>query len=145
MIVPDVNLLVYAYNSDAPLHVEARAWLQDLMKRGEAIGIPWAVSLGFVRIMTHPSVLREPLPPDRALDHVRSWLERDHVQVLDPGPRHLTILEDILGRLGVAGNLTTDAHIAATAIEYQWEVHTNDADFARFPGLRWRKPLADFI
>ena len=118
MILPDINLLVYAYNRHAPHHV-----------------------CGFVRLMTHPAVLVDPLDPGRTLLHVRSWVERPLVEVLEPGPRHLEIFERLLESLGVAANLTTDAHLAAIAIEHQCELHSNDADFTRFAGLRWRNPL----
>lgn len=141
MIVPDINLLVYAYNSDAPLHRSSKLWWEGLLNGKETVALPWAVVCGFVRLMTHPAVLETPMPPARALEHVRTWLERPNVQTLDPGPRHLDILEALFRSLGVAGNLTTDAHLAALAIEHQCELHSNDADFGRFPGLRWRNPL----
>ena len=142
MIVPDINLLVFAYNADAPLHREARAWWEALLSDGQPVALPWAVVLGYVRIMTHPAVLQRPLRPAEALADVRSWLARPNVEIMPPGPRHLDLLEHLLGALGVAGNLTTDAHLAAIAVELQAEVHSNDRDFARFPGLRWRDPLA---
>lgn len=142
MILPDVNLLVYAYNEEAPLHRPARAWWEDLMSREAPVVFVWAAVLGFVRLVTHPAVLAEPLRPLEAMERVERWLSRPHVQILDPGPRHLTILRDLFGATGVAGSLTTDAHLAAVAIEHQCELHSNDADFERFPGLRWRNPLA---
>ena len=142
MIVPDVNLVVYAYNRDARDHARARAWWEGLLGGSEPVGLPWAVVLGFIRIMTHPAVLVSPLEPRRAVTHARSWLEQPNVEVLDPGPRHLELLERLLGDLGVAGNLTTDAHLAAIAIEHQCELHSNDADFGRFSGLRWRNPIS---
>lgn len=103
--------------------------------------MPWAVSLGFVRLVTHPAVLTDPIRPLDALRIVRSWLDRPHLRVLEPGPRHLDILADLFAATGVAGSLTTDTHLAALAIEYQAELHSNDADFERFPGLRHRNPL----
>jgi uncharacterized protein len=141
VILPDVNLLVYAYNRDAREHVAARAWWQELLSSNEMVGLPWAVTCGFIRLMTHPAVLVRPLDPSRAVAHVRSWLDQPNVEVLDPGPRHLELLDRLLGELGIAGNLTTDAHLAALAIEHQCELHSNDGDFARFSGLRWRDPL----
>ena len=141
MILPDVNLLVYAYSRGAPQHEEARAWWEGLLGSGEPVGVPWAVSCGFIRLMTHPAVLVTPLEPRKAVSHVAAWLERPNVEALDPGPRHLEILARLLGALGVAGNLTTDAHLAALAIEHQCELHSNDGDFGRFSGLRWRNPL----
>ena len=91
--------------------------------------------------MTHPTVLVRPLDPSRAVAHVRAWLDRPNVEALEPGPRHLELLERLLVDIGIAGNLTTDAHLAALAIEHQCELHSNDADFGRFSGLRWRDPL----
>jgi toxin-antitoxin system PIN domain toxin len=142
MIVPDVNLLVYAYNSGAPHHVTARRWWEDTLSRKAPVGLPWVVALGFVRLVTHPRVLAPPLPPEVAIGHVRSWLARPGVRHLEPGPRHLDLLAELVRAAGVAGSLTTDAHLAALAIEHQCELHSNDADFARFPGLRWHNPLA---
>jgi toxin-antitoxin system PIN domain toxin len=91
--------------------------------------------------MTDPAVLDTPLDPTVAIRHVRRWLERPNVIVLEPGPRHLDVMESLLAPLGVGGNLTTDAHLATLAMEHQGELHSNDADFARFSGLRWRNPL----
>lgn len=142
MILPDLNLIVYAYNADAPHHEAARRWWEGLMNGAEPVGLLWAVGLGFVRLMTHPRVVRVPLPTARAVAHVRAWLDRPQVQVLEPGRDHLAVLERLLEAAGVAGALTTDAHLAALALEYGAEVHTNDADFARFPGVRHRNPLA---
>jgi len=142
MVVPDVNLLVFAYNEAAPRHDAARAWWEGLMTGREHIGLPWAVVLGFVRLVTHPAVLEEPLSPMAAIERVRQWFTREHVLTLDPGPRHLQIVEALFEATGVAANLTTDTHLAALAIEHQCELHSNDTDFGRFPGLRWRNPLA---
>lgn len=141
MIVPDVNLLVYAHNEAAPSHTPARQWWQQLMTEARPIGLPWAVVFGFVRLVTHPSVLSEPLRPEAVLRRVEAWFERDHVRVLEPGPRHLRIVGEMFVATGVAASLTTDAHLAAIAIEHQAELHSNDADFGRFPGLRRFNPL----
>lgn len=142
MILPDVNLLVYAYNAEAAAHRKARSWWEDLLSGDEPVGLPWVVSCGFLRIMTHRSVLVNPMEVTAALGHVRSWLAVPNVEVLEPGPRHLEFLERALRAVGVGGNLVTDAQLAALALEYQAEIHSNDADFGRFPGLRWRNPLA---
>ena len=142
MIVPDLNLLVYAYNRDAPHHAAARRWWEELLNGDEPVRLPWAVILGFIRLSTHRSVLVVPLVAAVALEHVREWLERPNVEVLEPGAQHLAILAGLLGRAGVAGNLVTDAHLAALAIEHQAELQSNDTDFGRFAGLRWRNPLA---
>jgi hypothetical protein len=142
VIVPDVNLLSYAYNIDAPQHADAKGWWEDLLSSDTPVGIPWVTMLGFIRLMTHRAVLLTPLPAKRAIAHVRSWHTRPNVSVLEPGPRHLEVLGRMFEALGTAGRLTTDAHLAALAIEHQCELCSNDADFARFPGLRWRNPLA---
>jgi toxin-antitoxin system PIN domain toxin len=142
MIVPDVNLLVYAHNRAAAGHDRARAWWEELIDREQTIGLSWAVMLGFVRLTTHPSVLVAPLAPLDALARVRAWLEQPSVRVVEPGPRHLELLADLFRATGVGGNLTTDTHLAALAIEHQAELHSNDGDFARYPGHRWRNPIA---
>jgi toxin-antitoxin system PIN domain toxin len=143
VILPDLNLLIYAHNEAAPQHSRARQWWEDLIQREHPIGMPWAVALGFVRLVTHPRVLEQPLPPALALGYVETWLEHSCVRILDPGPRHVRLLHALFEAAGVAGSLTTDAHLAALAIEHQCELHSNDGDFARFPGLRWHNPLAD--
>jgi uncharacterized protein len=142
LVVPDINLLVFAYNEAAPRHAVARVWWERLMSGREHVGIPWAVVFGFVRVVTHPVVLEHPLPPMAAMERVRQWFTREHVVSLDPGPRHLQIVETLFEATGVAATLTTDTHLAALAIEHQCEIHSNDADFGRFPGLRWRNPIA---
>lgn len=142
MIVPDVNLLIYAYNIDAPHHGAARAWWQELLNGKQPVGLPWATALGFVRLMTHRAVLVEPLSGVVAVTHVQSWLARPNVEPLEPGPRHAELLRQLFEVTGVAGALVTDTHLAALALEHQAELHSNDSDFSRFPGLRWRNPLA---
>ena len=142
MIIADVNLLVYAHNKAAPQHERARRWWEDLMTRQQPVGLPWAVALGFVRLVTHASVLVTPLAPLDAVARVRGWLAQPEVRIVEPGPRHLGIIEELFRATGVAGSLTTDTHLAALAIEHQAELHSNDADFGRFPGLRWVNPLS---
>ncbi len=141
MTLPDVNLLVYAYNSSIPQHERARRWWEDLMSGPGRVGLPWAVSCGFIRLVTHPRVLEVPMPSERALGCVRSWLTHPDVTVLEPGPRHLDLLDKLLQEAGVAGALTSDAHLAALAIEHNCELHSADRDFGRFSGLRWHNPL----
>ena len=142
MILPDINLLLHAYNSESPVHPAARAWWEGLLNGTRPVGIAWAAVLGFIRITTHRQILTNPLPVTAACAHARAWLAQPYVSLIDPGARHSEILFGLLESLGTAGNLTTDAHLAALAIEYQAELHSTDADFARFPGLRWVNPLA---
>lgn len=141
MIVPDINLLVYAYNSSAPEHPAARRWWEGLLSGTTAIGLPWVVALGYVRIMTHRRVVQDPLEPREAIAHLRSWLERPQVAPLHPGPRHVNLLDDLMTASASSGAMTTDAHLAALAIEHQAELHSNDTDFSRFAGLRWVNPI----
>jgi uncharacterized protein len=141
LIVPDLNLIVYAHNTDAPDHTRAVAWWEGLLNGTEPVAIPWVVVLGFIRLMTHRAVLTTPVTPAAAVAHVRSWFAQPVTEYLEPGGQHLDILDRMLAAAGAGGNLTTDAHLAALAIEHQCELHSNDADFGRFPGLRWRNPL----
>jgi toxin-antitoxin system PIN domain toxin len=142
MIVPDINLLLHAYNTEAPAHTSARAWWEDLLNGTQPVGLAWAAMLGFVRLATHRQIMANPMPVDTACGHVRDWLAQPYVSILDPGPRHAEILFGLLQALGTAGNLTTDAHLAALAIEHQAELHSTDVDFGRFSGLRWKNPVA---
>ena len=139
MIVPDLNLLIYAHNDEASQHVAARRWWEGLLSGQERVGLPWVVITGFVRLMTHPQSVARTISPDAAMDYVQHWLEFPHVAPLNPGSEHLVHFRHCLATVGVGGNLVTDCHIAAIAMEHQAEVHSNDGDFARFPGLLWRK------
>ena len=141
MIVPDLNLLVYAYSDGAPYHDSAKRWWEGLVNGVERVGVPWVVATGFVRLMTHPRVLVHPASPEQAVDYVQEWFQFPHVTPINPGIEHLAHFRRSLTAAGVGANLVTDSHIAALAIEFQAEVHTNDTDFSRFPGLRWRNPL----
>lgn len=142
MIVPDVNLLVHAYNAESPGHAAARAWWERRLNGTQPVGLAWAAMLGFIRLTTNRQVLAHPWPVVDACTHVRAWLARPCVTVLHPGDRHADLLFGLLESIGTAANLTTDAHLAALAIEHQAELNSTDADFARFPGLRWVNPLA---
>ena len=141
MIVPDVNLLVYAYNDATPFHDSARHWWEGLVNGTERVGVPWVVAAGFVRLLTHRSVRERPATAPQAVDYVEEWFRFPNVTPLNPGKEHLALFRRVLAAAGVGANLVTDAHIAALAMEYQAEVHSNDTDFGRFPGLRWRNPL----
>ena len=142
MIIPDVNLLVYAYNADAPFHLAAKRWWEGCVGGSQPVAIPWVVALGFVRLMSSRAVLQHPMEVAVALGHLGQWLERPAVMILQPGPRHLALLSGFCEAGVLRGALLTDAHIAALAIETQAVVHSNDSDFSRFPGLRWTNPLA---
>lgn len=141
MIFPDLNLTLHAYNRGSAFHLPAKAWWEATLSNPRPVGLCWAVMLGFIRLSTHRSVFHDPLPVAAACSEVRAWLAQPQVVILEPGRRHASILFDFLEGIGTAGNLTTDAHLAALAIEYRCELYSCDSDFNRFSGLRWVNPL----
>lgn len=142
MIIPDVNLLLYAIITAFPQHQDARRWFETVMNGPTRIGLTGPAIFGFLRLSTNPRVLDSPLPVEPAVDYVRGWLARPTVEFLHPGPRHLEIAFELLTGIGTAANLTTDVQLAAYAIELDAELCSNDADFGRFPRVRWVNPLA---
>lgn len=142
MKVPDVNLLLYAVDAAAPRHEQARNWLEETLSGTEEVGWAWAVVLGFLRVSTNAAVFEEPLATADAFAHLEDWLAVPVAAPLVPGPDHVALVRRLLEPLGVAGNLTSDAHLAALAIEHGAELCSSDNDFARFDGLRWSDPLA---
>ena len=141
MILPDINLLVYAHNEASRFHPSAKAWWLKLMKGSEPLAVCWPNILGFIRIVTHPGIHSNPLTVQDAFSIVDTWLDHPVVHWLHPGSRHYLLLQSLLNHIGTAGNLVTDAHLAALAIENNCELHSNDTDFSRFPGLKWVNPL----
>ncbi len=141
MKLPDVNLLLYGIDEDSPRHQAARAWVETLFGGTETVALAWAVMLAFVRLTTKPQVMARPFTVEEALDIVEGWLARPNVVVVHPTDRHARILRELLAPLGTGGNLTTDAHLAALSIEHGAELCSSDADFSRFPGVRWQDPL----
>ena len=141
MIIPDVNLLVYAHNDKALRHEKAKVSWEECLNGAVPVGLPWIVVAGFLRLMTHPRVLVEPMRVAAAVDCVRAWMEQPPVRILQPGARFAGIFFAYLEKLGTGGNLTTDAWLAALALENQGTLFSNDGDFSRFPGLRWKNPM----
>lgn len=142
MIVPDVNLLLYAHLAAFPEHEGARRWWEGALNGRTEVGVAAPALFGFVRLCTNPRVFDGPLGVDAAIAVVEGWLQRPNVHFLQPGPRHLEIAFGLLREAGAAANLTTDAQLAALAIEHQAELHSNDSGFGRFARLRWVNPLA---
>jgi toxin-antitoxin system PIN domain toxin len=142
MKVVDLNLLLYAVNADAPEHASARAWWESALNGEEQVGLAWAVVLGFLRLGTRRGVLPRPMAPARALDVVAEWVAHPLVTLLHPGDGHWEILRGLLDATGTGGNLTTDAHLAALALEYDAALYSTDRDFARFRSLRLVNPIA---
>jgi len=145
MIVPDVNLLIYAVNRDLPQHDRARHWLESTLSGPDAVGLPWLVLTAFLRLTTNARVFETPLEVSAALNYVNGWLAQPCAHPLNPGERHWLILSQLLRQSGMGGNLTSDAHLAAIAIEHDAWLHSADHDFHRFPGLKFHNPLADHL
>lgn len=135
MKLVDLNVLVYAVDSTARHHPAAAGWLGHALAGSETIGVPTAVTVGFVRITTNPRIMASPLTPAAAVEVVRTWLTRPNVTVPQPTSRHYDLIAELLDATGVGGNLVSDAHLAALAIEHGAQLVTFDSDFARFPGL----------
>lgn len=145
MIVPDANLLLYAYDSRSPFHAQARGWWEGCMSGREPVGLTHPVVFAFVRLATNARVYEHPLTLDRAVEHVRSWTGRGVVRSLLPGTDHVDRVIGLLEAAGSAGgNLVTDAQIAALALAHRATVHTADHDFRRFPGVDVEFPLATY-
>jgi toxin-antitoxin system PIN domain toxin len=140
MIVPDVNVLITAHDPDADQHEICRLWWGTMLSGTEPVGLAWATILGFIRISTNPRACLNPLGVSEALQLARAWLAMPCVEIIEPGPRHAEIVFGLLEKIGVAGNLTSDAHLAALAIECRAEVATTDNDFRKFAGLKWFNP-----
>ena len=143
MKLVDVNVLIYAVNADASHHERSKRWLELALSGTEPVGITWTVLLGFLRITTRPGILERPLSADEALRYVDSWLQQPVVELVVPGPNHWAILRTLLTASGTAGNLTSDAHLAAHAIEGGWTLVSTDSDFRRFSGLTVFNPVMD--
>jgi toxin-antitoxin system PIN domain toxin len=143
MLLPDVNVLVYAYRKEHPRHRDFRAWLEGVLNGDQAYGMSELVLSGFVRVVTHPRVFVHPDPVERALAFAEQLLRPPHRVRISPGPRHWEIFRDLCVRVQAKGNMVPDAFYAALAIENGCEWITTDQDYSRFPGLKWRHPLAE--
>jgi uncharacterized protein len=140
MRLVDANVLLYAVNESSPHNGPARDWLDRALASDESIGLPWASLLAFLRLATHPGVFASPLSVDDALGVLRGWLSSPAAIPVGPGDRHLAILSGLLASSGTGGNLVTDAHLAALAIEHDATLVSFDRDFGRFDGLAWELP-----
>ena len=145
MILPDVNVLVYAHREDAGQHVEYRKWLESVLAGPSAFGVSDIVLSGFLRVVTHPRVFEKPTPLGVAIAFVETLQSHVLAVPVNPGPRHWELFLSLCRDVEARGNLVPDAFLAALAIEHGCEWITTDRDFARFPGLRWRYPLAPTV
>lgn len=141
MILIDVNLLIYATNTHARQHNAARDWLDRQLVDAPRVGLPWTALLGFLRLSTNARIVARPLTMAAAWEQVAQWLSSDPVWIPEPSERHFEILGKLLAEPGTHGNLVTDAHLAALAIEHGLTLCSTDGDFARFSGLKWLNPL----
>ena len=141
MIVPDVNVILYATFRESPDHERALGWWTGLLDGSVNIGLSMLTLFGFIRLSTNFRIMQSALTVEDAVARVESWLARPQVEIVHPGTRHLQIAFDLLRQAGTGANLTTDAQLAALAIEHEAELHSADTDFARFSGLRWVNPL----
>jgi toxin-antitoxin system PIN domain toxin len=140
--IVDVNVLIYATDRGADRHRESRSFLEQALGAAEPLGLAWSVLLSFVRLSTKAQLFARPLSADQALDVVETWLSQPAAVVVSPTDKHVRVLRALLSPLGTAGNLTSDAHLAALAVEHGAALVSWDHDFARFPGLQWRTPAA---
>ncbi len=140
MILPDANVLLHAVNSSSDQHGTAVRELTLAFDDPRGVGFAWVTLLAFLRLSTRRGIFPRPLSADDALLVVGQWLRHPQAQVVHPGERHVEVLGGLLRSAGTAGNLTTDAHLAALAVEHGATVLSFDRDFARFDGLRWTIP-----
>ncbi|QQS32314.1 MAG: PIN domain-containing protein [Acidobacteriota bacterium] len=140
MIFPDVNMLLYAYDRNSPLHTEAKLWLEETLSEKEVF-FSWQTITGFVRILTHPSILRNPAPLSEAVQVVSDWLDRENTHLVSFGTRNWPLFARMLTETQATGNLVMDAHIASMAVSCGATVATTDLDFSRFQNLRTINPL----
>jgi len=140
MILPDANVLLHAVNSASGQHLIAVRAMKECFDDLRGIGFAWVVMLAFLRLSTRLGIFPRPLTTDDAFLVLGQWLGHPRALVTHPGERHAEILGQLLRSAGTAGNLTTDAHLAALAIEHGATVLSFDRDFARFEGLRWTMP-----
>lgn len=140
MTLVDANVLIYAVNADSELHEPALRWLDDALNGTEAVGLDWVVLLAFIRLVTSRRIMPSPLSVAEATGIVDLWTKRPSTVLVTPGPRHLGLLSGLLGGIGSGGNLVSDAHLAALALDIDAAVATFDTDFGRFPGLRTIRP-----
>jgi uncharacterized protein len=141
VILPDVNVLLYAFRRDSPRHVEYRGWLEQLVNTDEAYGMAPQVLAAVVRVSTHPRIYIQPSQLEEALEFCQTLTSTDTCTVVTPGRRHWEIFATLCRKSGATGNLVQDAWFAALAIESGCEWATADRDYARFPGLRWFTPF----
>lgn len=142
MILVDANILLYAEDSLSPHHELARDWWDTQLSGVAPVCLCWPVITAFLRIGTNPRLHRRPLTQAEACTRVQSWLDQHCVRLIKPTEAHWPTFQNLIRASNAIGNLVSDAHLAALAIEHNSELCSTDTDFARFRGLKWRNPLA---
>ena len=142
MILVDTNLLIYATDKANERHFAARTWLEAQLVGDAGVAFTWVALLGFIRVSTNRRIMPNPLTMAEAVDRVSAWLAHGKSRLVGPTLDHWPHLQTMLWAAPQGGNLTTDAHLAAVAVEHDCELCSADGDFSRFPGLKWRNPLA---
>ena len=143
MTLVDANLLLYAEDSLSERHTAARLWWDQQLSGSEPVGLCWPVLTAFIRIGTNVRLQARPLTLSEATERVQSWLEQPCARLIQPTDQHWTILQRLLKQSKAVGNLVSDAHLAALAIEHNSVLHSTDGDFARFTELKWNNPIAE--
>jgi len=142
VIVIDANILLYAYAADSDKHAKARAWVEEVFSGASPVGLPWQTVSAFMRIVTNPRLTGKRFTPAEVVEIVDEWVNQPNVRLLGPGDDHWNFLRQMMVDGQARGPLVTDAQLAALTIEYGGVLHTTDRDFSRFPGLRWKNPIA---
>ena len=141
MILPDLNILLYAYNPHAPKHSSAAQWWESALNDSELIGLPHEILFGFVRIATNARLGAAAVSLDAAWETVNSWKDRPHSKLLIPGPDHFEEVMDLMRKSNSSGKILSDAVLANYAIANRATLYSNDSDFSRFEGLKWVNPI----
>lgn len=142
MIFVDANLLIYAEDADSPFHPAVRVWWDNALNGSDPLCLSWPVLNAFLRIRTSARIFRQPLTLAEASARIDAWLAQPCVRIVHATDRHWAVFRDLLKRGKAPASLVGDAHLAALAIQHNCVLYSTDADFSRFPGLRWRNPLA---
>lgn len=142
IVLVDANILLYAVDEASPSHQRAKTWLEEALNGARRVGIPWQSVTAFLRIVTNPRALDEPLSPTTAWELVDAWLDSPAAWVPQPLSGHREILTRLVTQLDLRGNLVTDAVLAALCIEHGLAIVSADSDFARFAEIEWHNPVA---
>jgi toxin-antitoxin system PIN domain toxin len=142
VIVLDANILLYAYDADSDKHTTARAWVEQVFSDASPVGLPWQTVAAFMRVVTNPRLTGKRFTVAEVVELVEQWVNQPNVRLLGPGDNHWSFFRQMMVDGQVRGPLVTDAQLAALTIEYGGMLHTTDRDFSRFPGLRWKNPIA---